>query len=883
MTSTARRYAIALSIIFFLSGAASLLLETLWFRLCGLVFGNSAWASAIVLGAFMAGLALGNLLSTRFGVRSPLRIYAILELTIAISGFLLVLVLPFFPQMLAPLFRHFIDSPMLNATRLFFAFVLLLIPSTVMGATLPTMVSALSARDSNFGRVLGLLYGCNTIGAVAGALIGELFLIRVLGIRGTGIVAALLSAVAAFAALECGSLLPPSDNEEPRRRQAAAVQVMPLRFLGASFLSGFCLLALEVIWFRFVILFVMSTTVSFAVMLAVVLAGIGLGALAASSILGQHPDADRYASAVAAGAVIAVILSYAGFSPHPQGFRLFAVVVDSLRLMLPVSILSGFLFTAIGRAVERETGDGMRAAAMTTFANTAGAALGPLAAGFFMLPKIGVERSFFVIALLYAAVGVLTWVTNRAMAVTGVVALLALVFFPFGLFVNDFLPFAIRAFSDTKVVAVKEGPTETAAYLETEFAGKPYMYRLYTNGYSMSATSFASKRYMSAFVYLPLALRPQAKSALLISYGVGITAKTLTNAKQLESIDIVDISRNILQLSYLAWPGTTNPLEDRRVRAHIEDGRFFLLGTNRTFDLITAEPPPPKGAGIVNLYTREHFTLIRDRLNDGGIASYWLPAYQMSESDNKGIVRAFCDVFPDCSLWAGSGAEWILLGTRGRTPVPTMEEFSRQWNDPVSGENLRRVGFESPAQMGATFVADAPMLGALAGRTPPVTDNFPLRLSPDPIWGMPSFVTPMIDGAPRAFAQSAFVRRTLPPEVIAGAARYFWAERIIDRILLVPFGAPSPPANLLRSLLTGTDLRTAPRLLFGDDAWLEDIARRARARGDRDPRLAYVLAVGELSDRHYAAAEVLFTEALKGMPNSVELRDYKALAASLQR
>src|SRR5207244_9155885 len=137
-----------------------------------------------------------------------------------------------------------------------------------------------------------------------------------------------------------------------------------------------------------------------------------------------------------------------------------------------------------------------------------------------------------------------------------------------------------------------------------------------------------------------------------ISYGVGITAHTLTQARQLDSIDVVDISKSILDLSSIVWPGSANPLADRRVHAHIEDGRFFLLTTPRRFDLITAEPPPPKTAGIVNLYTREYFELMRDRLSDRGIASYWLPIYQLSDSDAKAIIGAFCGAFSDCSLWS---------------------------------------------------------------------------------------------------------------------------------------------------------------------------------------------------------------------------------------
>ncbi|HEY8184318.1 MAG TPA: fused MFS/spermidine synthase, partial [Thermoanaerobaculia bacterium] len=375
-------FAAALSVVFFLSGAASLLFETLWFRDCGLVFGNSAWASAVVLASFMAGLGIGNVLSPRLLRRfqQPLRLYGFLEITIAICGLALVLTLPHAPALLAPLFRHLIDSPLLHAARLLIAFFLLLIPSTVMGATLPTVVSALAKHDANFGRVLGLLYGCNTMGAVAGALAGELFLIRAVGVRGAGVVAACCSLAAGIAALALWSAVPwhrsESGGKPPHSR--------PMRLLLAAALSGFALLALEVIWFRFVIFFVASTSVAFAVMLAVVLAGIGIGALIASTIASRFPDLDIATPAIAAASAIALMLSYSGFVPLPGKYDTTSILIDALRLMLPVSVLSGVLFTVIGRAVEREIGEQSRAAALVTFANTVGAAIGPLVAGFLL-------------------------------------------------------------------------------------------------------------------------------------------------------------------------------------------------------------------------------------------------------------------------------------------------------------------------------------------------------------------------------------------------------------------------------------------------------------------------------------------------------------------
>ena len=183
----------------------------------------------------------------------------------------------------------------------------------------------------------------------------------------------------------------------------------------------------------------------------------------------------------------------------------------------------------------------------------------------------------------------------------------------------------------------------------------------------------------------------------------------------------------MLQLSAVAFPPGSDPLDDPRVRIHIEDGRFFLSTAQPHYDIITSEPPPPKAAGIVNLYSQEYFQLIRDRLADGGIATYWLPVYQMEADESRAIIRAFCSAFEDCSLWTGQGLEWMLVGTRGARGPNNPERFASQWHDPVVRERLREAGLESPSQLGALFLADAKTLKELTADDPPLDDDHPHR------------------------------------------------------------------------------------------------------------------------------------------------------------
>jgi spermidine synthase len=162
--------------VLFISGASALVFESVWFHECGLVFGNSVWASAIVLASFMSGLALGNGLAGRFGSRVGrlMGVYAIAELMIAVSAIALTVILPLLTRALAPAFQPFVDSPwIINPLRLAVSFCLLLVPTTAMGATLPLLVKVLCRWQKGFGAALGLLYGWNTLGAVAGVLGGR--------------------------------------------------------------------------------------------------------------------------------------------------------------------------------------------------------------------------------------------------------------------------------------------------------------------------------------------------------------------------------------------------------------------------------------------------------------------------------------------------------------------------------------------------------------------------------------------------------------------------------------------------------------------------------------------------------------------------------------
>src|SRR5262249_49418213 len=203
------------------------------------------------------------------------------------------------------------------------------------------------------------------------------------------------------------------------------------------------------------------------------------------------------------------------------------------------------------------------------------------------------------------------------------------------------------------------------------------------------------------------AIRPESEDALLICYGVGVTADAFVGDSHLKHIDAVDISREVFDLADMySAPGFRNPLRDPRVTSFVQDGRFFLQACPRRYDIITGEPPPLKVAGTVNLYTQQFFSLMNSRLKDGGVATFWLPIYQLTPNETKSILRAFHNVFPSTTIWATSDLDWIMMGTK--PPLQRRDEQSSNtiWTDQNMRSDLIRIGIESPRQMSALFLMD---------------------------------------------------------------------------------------------------------------------------------------------------------------------------------
>ena len=786
-----RRPLLIVCLVFFLSGSSALIFETVWFQIASRVLGSSVWSAAAVLMAFMAGLALGNFAMAAQGhrIRNGFKFYAHAELVIGATGVLVVWLLP----VLSPWVSNYVsasggDLGALNAVRFSIALVVLMIPASAMGTTLPLLHKLVHKQDGLFASSLGRLYGWNTLGALAGVLVAEFILIGVLGLTATALAACMLNLIAAFVVLKVfGTESTSIDAEAPLLKgrlspASAALLISP-------FIAGLSLLALEVVWFRYLLLAHGGTSTTFSIMLATILCGIGVGGLIAP-LLRVHASKNlgHYLTALPVLAAFTTLFSFYAYGLVFESFLAeitqsnFSFLAAALLLMFPTSVLSGVLFPLYGEALFR-TNDALTLSSGTlTLVNTIGAALGSGLASFVLLPVLGIENSLIALAAAYLLIAFVWRLFNDARKVTPGSALAqvaAIAVFAFaasmvhGTVERNYRSFSAQLLPGWQLIKMQEGLNETLGYYKKELLGKAYVHRLITNNFSMSGTTTPARRYMKLYAYFPYLVQKNVQSVLQISYGVGNTAEAVTRLGTVRHFDIVDLSPEILELSHIIHDATGRyPMADPRSHVHVEDGRFFLQTTDRTYDLVTAEPPPPKNSGVVNLYSREYFEMIRERLNPKGMVTYWLPTHSLSDQDVLGIVRAFCDAFPDCSLWNGAGLDFMLVGTRSGIDPISDDELNAGWSSEIQ-QDLRDIGFATPPQLIATFLGDSDFLNELTRGVPPVTDNFPRRISPslNGLSGISSLDAFLLDIPRREIAieSSPFLRSIFSNEVLAKA------------------------------------------------------------------------------------------------------------------
>lgn len=737
-----------LALLFFLSGGSGLIYQVLWLRLLGLVFGVTVYAAATTLASFMAGLALGSLAAGRLAdrARNPLAWFGAAEILVGLTAFasplaldllgrLYVAAYPQLPQALGPLVL----------VRFLFASAVLLVPTTLMGASLPLVAKSALLRGGAVGERVGLLYAANTAGAIGGTLLAGFYLIGVVGIGTSFKMAATTNVLVGIAALALARMV---GDDRPDPCPTAATAAAPPAPAGLPdrarrlvllvfVLSGFASLALEVVWFRILTLHLPVTTYAFTFMLATVLSGIAAGSALVARPLRRWPGSPwRWLTglavaelALASASVLSLtILAYTPVALERvvpfvgvTGSR--GVVIASFLALFPASVLMGLAFPIglhlwVGRAGAADSRVGERLGQFYSL-DVCGAILGSVVAGFVLLPRLGGRSSLIAVAALALLSGLVLLVAAaaRQRAVAASIGLVGTaVFLGLALTAPDpYLAALGRRYPGEQLIWRAEDPQLTVS-VHRRADGVTV---LYVDGIHQADDSPAVLRFHRLLGQLPLALHPDPQRALVIGLGGGATAGAMSRQAGV-AIDVVELSTALVQGADQLRHINNDVLRQPNVRLRLDDGRNYLLMTTQRYDVITADIIRPFHAGAGNLYSAEYFRLASDALADGGLMAQWVDT--SSEIQYRLIVRTFQSVFPNTTVWADGR---LLIGAKG--PLrPDLAGYARRLGDPASREALGALGIGSTDALLSLCTAGPEALRRFVGPGPLLTDDRPL-------------------------------------------------------------------------------------------------------------------------------------------------------------
>ncbi|MBN1127839.1 MAG: hypothetical protein JXA71_02560 [Chitinispirillaceae bacterium] len=743
-----------LYLLFFLTGTCGLIYQVVWARMFGLVFGNTVFAASTVLAAFMAGLAIGSYVAGRYPTHAEkgLRRYAFIEVCIGICGAAMPLAVHLVDGWYGAIFRLFDPTfGVLTLIRFFLSFLIILIPCTFMGASLPIMIGYVSPWYRLPERATSLFYGINTLGAFTGCFFTGFFFIGTLGMIRTSFLAGAINVAAAAAAwaLSRKYPAPPAPESMTQQKTASAANDPSDRWavallLSACAITGFAALGMEVAWMRALVWIVGTDSYAFAHMLAVVLFGIGAGSLIASFLVKTAPDktdplfwtvlllgamvalstnalclsyeVNRSVQGIVSGALGGIVNTLpAAWRPDTVTafqylFELHRFIVPSFVMAIPATLM-GIAFPLFVKKLDRPGFASSRNVGTAYAANTLGAILGSLCMGFVLIPQIGLFPSILLMAALYGAAAALVLAASARwkapslfMRAAALGAALLLLPFIVKTDFRDLLDKTMRSDPlrlDERLLYFKEHATGGVLVKESAYYGR----EMCIDGVQVASTGAFDLHSHLYPAHLMCMLRPNAQNALLIAFGCGGTAGSMLLYDTIKQLDVVEICDGVVEPAKRFFPAMNrNVLDNPRLNLIIQDGRNYVRMTDKRYDIIYSGPIHPQTSqGSAALYTRDFFNDCGKRLAPGGIQCVWLPLHMRSVKDFKTVVKSFLDAYPHACLWqlpqtSTSVCHPHLIGSKEEITID-YQAVGAALNRPDVSADLKRIGdcgFEEP-------------------------------------------------------------------------------------------------------------------------------------------------------------------------------------------
>ena len=728
-------------ILCFFSGFSALVCELVWTRMMIPVFGNTVFAASMAAGIFMAGIGLGGWAGGRWGGRLQSRrqtffTYAVIEAAIGLFA----LCFPLFNTWVSPLqlwlARATAGSLFLsNLVRLTLFALLLLPPTTLMGATFPMLGVLYVPNTQGAGRGAALVYGWNTLGGMAGVLAAGFFLIRILGGRqtlcvasGVDLIIALLSgAVARFGKRSDGPL--PSFEKQAPSKSSSESEIPPhtvrLLLVGAA-LAGFCALSYEVIWTRLLVLVMQNSVYAFSLILAGFLAGIGLGSLFLAPFLRQKTSPALLFGAFQVLTGLACWLVPFGFSlperPGDISYLMFLLAKPAFLVAAPMAF-SGALVPLVAAAVCRGGTSVGRSFGAVYAANTLGSVAGALSAGFALLPLLGSRRALLLLFGLQVLYGALVLVTllkkspHRIAAMTAVG--IAVAFGIWGMPAGRIQQLYGNGPEAGPLLFFAEGRAATAA-ITLDAAGHRI---LSLNGIPEVTNDRPAMRTFRLMALLPWLSHPAPDDALMITFGAGISAGMAVHLY--DRVDCVELNETCKDIARIYRRENRDVLAAENLHLAINDGRNYLLRTQKTYSAVICDATHPHSYDSWILFTREFYRLCRNRLDDHGLFCQWLPLHGLAPAQFRIILNTVRTVLPEATLWVVDRSYCLIVA--GKTPLHLPpRRLASALNREDLRPFLRPMGLDNPYEILGCFVSGRKGLDRLLNSETRVnTDDHP--------------------------------------------------------------------------------------------------------------------------------------------------------------
>lgn len=743
-----------------LSGSCALVYQMVWLREFRLVFGAATPATASVLAVFMGGLGLGSAWLGRRAETSPhpLRSYALLELGVAAAAF----ASPFLLRAMTAAYRSTGGVLALGPTLATLVHVMLAVavlgpPCFLMGGTLPMAARAIERDDDRRRGSTGLLYGLNALGGLTGVVLSTFWLLESFGSRGTLLLAAAVNAGTGLVAWKAATRRPalPAVAASASASQEAAAPAVYV--YGAAFTTGFVFFLSELVWYRMGAPLLGSSTYSFGILLALALAGIGIGGVVYRTLFAPRRGATTLAlfasvSALQALSLVApyaagdrlAILSFSANAWREFGFAWLVTgwtLIGAAMVLLP-SVLAGVQFpllvSLLGQGREQVGVQTGRALAW----NTAGSIAGSLLGGFVLIPGLGAPGSWRLatgLTATLAASAIVLSLRRRpgpSVALSALVATASLL-----LAVGTLGPTAVwrhQPWGYGRVTELPTGPNRLRDWqnvarwaVRHEFDGRESSVALSAardtsfviNGKSDgSAIGDAPTQVMLGL--LPAALHPSPKRALVVGLGTGSSAGWLGDVPGIEAVDVVEIEPGILNLARNEFaPVNRGAMTNPKVRTIVGDARELLSVQGPSYDLIVSEPSNPYRAGIASLFTKEYYQAARARLASGGMFAQWVQGYEIDARSVYEVYATLASAFPYVETWVTQPTDllfvcysdppsWTVDSLRSRFAAPPYRQaIERTWiTDSVEGVLAHHLASpalgKTIAEQGATVNTD---------------------------------------------------------------------------------------------------------------------------------------------------------------------------------